>query len=54
MTEVFQGELTVVGEYRETGRKVYLRADAAAAFGDLMFQARSSDVAIVPISGFRS
>jgi zinc D-Ala-D-Ala carboxypeptidase len=47
-------ELVVVGKYRQTGREVKLRADAAAALHNLMIQARASGVAIIPISGFRT
>jgi D-alanyl-D-alanine carboxypeptidase len=54
MIEAAENELVVVGEYRQTGRKVKLRADAAAALTNLMTQARSSSVAIIPISGFRT
>ena len=54
MIEAVEKELSVVGEYRQTGRKVKLRADAAAALQNLMTQARAGDVAIIPISGFRT
>jgi D-alanyl-D-alanine carboxypeptidase len=47
-------ELVVVGRYRQTDREVKLRADAAAALLDLMAQARTAGVAVVPISGFRT
>jgi zinc D-Ala-D-Ala carboxypeptidase len=54
MIEAAENELVIVGEYRQTGRKVKLRADAAAALNNLMTQARGSSVAIIPISGFRT
>jgi zinc D-Ala-D-Ala carboxypeptidase len=54
MIEAAENELVVVGEYRQTGRKVKLRADAATALIDLITQARVSSVAIIPISGFRT
>jgi len=53
-TEPVETELVVVGRYRQTGREVKLRADAAAALLDLMAQARAAGVAIIPISGFRT
>jgi len=52
--EATEGELTGVGNYRQTGRMVKMRADAAAAFLNLTGQARSDGVEIIPISGFRS
>ena len=54
MIEAAENELVVVGEYRQTGRKVKLRADAAVALTNLMTQARTSNVTIIPISGFRT
>jgi D-alanyl-D-alanine carboxypeptidase len=47
-------DLVVVGRYRQTGREVKLRSDAARALLDLMAQARRDGVAIMPISGFRT
>jgi zinc D-Ala-D-Ala carboxypeptidase len=52
--EATEGELAAVGNYRQTGRVVKMRADAAAAFLDLTKQARAEGVEIIPISGFRS
>ncbi len=52
--EAMEEELVVVGEYRQSGRKVKMRADAATAFLNLTKQARTDGVAIIPISGFRS
>jgi len=54
MIETAENELVVVGEYRQSGRKVKMRADAAAALRDLMTQAAAAGVAIIPISGFRA
>jgi len=54
MIEAVENELTVVGEYRQTGRKVKLCADAAAALFHLMAQAFKDGVAIIPVSGFRT
>jgi D-alanyl-D-alanine carboxypeptidase len=54
MIEANENELVVVGEYRHSGRKVKMRADATAALQSLMTQARTAGVAIIPISGFRS
>jgi len=54
MIEASENELIVVGEYRQAGRKVKMRADAAAALQNLIFQARADAVGIVPISGFRT
>jgi D-alanyl-D-alanine carboxypeptidase len=54
MIEAVENELSLVGEYRQTGRKVKLRADAAAALHNLMTQALTDGVAIIPISGFRT
>ena len=53
-SEPAETELVVVGRYRQTGREVKLRTDAAAALLDLMAQARAAGVAIIPISGFRT
>ena len=52
--EVSEGELTAVGNYRQTGRLVKMRADASAAFLSMTEQARADGVEIIPISGFRS
>jgi zinc D-Ala-D-Ala carboxypeptidase len=52
--EATKAELVVVGEYRQSGRKVEMRADAAAALRNLMDQARTVGVRTIPISGFRS
>ena len=52
--EASEDELVAVGRYRQTGREVKLRADAAAALLDLMAQARTDGVAVMPISGFRT
>jgi len=52
--EPADAELVVVGRYRQTGREVKMRADAAAALLDLMVQARADGVAVMPISGFRT
>ena len=54
MIEAAENELVIVGEYRQSGRAVKLRADAAAALRDLMNQAKTVGVAVIPISGFRS
>jgi D-alanyl-D-alanine carboxypeptidase len=54
MIEAAENELVVVGEYRQTGRKVKMRTDAAMALTNLTAEARASGVAIIPISGFRS
>jgi len=51
--EPAEAELVVVGKYRQTGREVKLRAEAAEALLGLMTQARAVGVAIIPISGFR-
>jgi len=53
-TEPAKADLVAVGRYRQTGREVKLRADAARALLDLMAQARNDGVAIIPISGFRT
>ena len=53
-SEPAETELVVVGRYRQTGREVKLRADAAAALLDLMAQARAAGVTVIPISGFRT
>ena len=52
--EAAENELAGVGNYRQTGRSVKMRADAAAAFLSLTKQARSEGVEIIPISGFRT
>ena len=46
-------DLVVVGLYRQTGREVKLRADAAAAWRALVARARDEGVKIIAISGFR-
>lgn len=53
-SEPKDSELVVVGEYRQTGREVKLRTDAARALLDMMARARNDGVAIIPISGFRT
>ena len=53
-SEPMENELVVVGEYRQTGRKVQLRTEAAQALRDLMAQARNDGVSIIPVSGFRT
>jgi zinc D-Ala-D-Ala carboxypeptidase len=53
-SEPAETELVVVGKYRQTGRDVKLRADAAAALCKLIEQAGTVGVAIIPISGFRT
>ncbi|MGB8369949.1 MAG: D-alanyl-D-alanine carboxypeptidase family protein [Limisphaerales bacterium] len=52
--EPAEAELVVVGKYRQTGREVKLRADAAEALLNLITQARAAGVAITPISGLRT
>ena len=52
--EPAETELVVVGKYRQTDREVKMRADAAGALLNLMTQAHSAGVAIIPISGFRT
>ena len=54
MMEASENELSVAGEYRQSGRKVEMRADAAAALHSLMTEARLAGAAIIPISGFRA
>lgn len=49
-----ESELVVVGAYRQTGREVKLRSEAARALLDLMAQARAAGVSVIPISGFRT
>ena len=44
----------MVGTYRQTGREVRLRTDAARALLELMARARSEGVSLIPISGFRT
>ncbi|MFZ0828899.1 MAG: M15 family metallopeptidase [Verrucomicrobiia bacterium] len=53
-SEPKEDEMAIVGEYRQTGREVKLRAVAAAALLNLMAQARNDGVTIIPISGFRT
>jgi D-alanyl-D-alanine carboxypeptidase len=52
--EAPQDELAAVGTYRQTGREVRMRADAATALKNMMAQARLAGVKIIPISGFRT
>src|SRR5271168_2933055 len=52
--EAAEHELVVIGEYRQSGRNVKIRADAAAALQNLMNQARAAAAMIIPISGFRT
>jgi D-alanyl-D-alanine carboxypeptidase len=52
--EATESELAAVGNYRQTGRIVKMRADAAAAFLIMTKQAWAEGVEIIPISGFRS
>jgi zinc D-Ala-D-Ala carboxypeptidase len=52
--EATEDKLAGVGHYRQTGRAVKMRADAAAAFLNLTRQARADGVGIIPISGFRT
>jgi D-alanyl-D-alanine carboxypeptidase len=52
--EAIEEELAAVGNYRQTGRTVKMRADAALAFLNLTRWARADGVEIIPISGFRS
>jgi D-alanyl-D-alanine carboxypeptidase len=52
--EVPEAALIVVCKYRQTGREVKMRADAATALINMMAQARAAGVGIVPISGFRT
>jgi len=46
--------LADAGPYRETGRVVQLREEAAAAFRSMQSAAREDGVDLVPISGFRT
>jgi D-alanyl-D-alanine carboxypeptidase len=52
--EATPAELKVVGQYRDTGRQVQMRSDAAAALANLLTQANAEGVRIIPISGFRT
>jgi D-alanyl-D-alanine carboxypeptidase len=52
--EAARSELAVVGQYRDTGRLVEMRVDAAAALTGLLATARTVGVPMVPISGFRT
>jgi D-alanyl-D-alanine carboxypeptidase len=52
--EAVESDLVVVGEYRQTGRQVKLRPDAASALARLMARAAGEGIKMVPISGFRS
>ncbi|HUA67861.1 MAG TPA: M15 family metallopeptidase [Candidatus Saccharimonadales bacterium] len=54
MIETAESDLVVVGEYRQSGREVKLRAGAAVALRNLITEARAAGVTIIPISGFRS
>ena len=54
MIEAKQNELTVVGQYRQSGRKVEMRMDAAIALENMMTEAHRAGIEIIPISGFRS
>jgi D-alanyl-D-alanine carboxypeptidase len=54
LAEATEGELTAVGNYRQTGRVVKMRADAAGAYLNMTEQARADGAEIIPISGFRS
>src|SRR5690349_19737480 len=54
LSEPTDNELVVVGTYRQSGREVKLRSDAARALLALMAQARNDGVGIIPISGFRT
>ncbi len=46
--------LADAGRYRDTGRVVQLRADAAQAFQAMQASARLAGVELVPISGYRT
>ena len=46
--------LAAAGNYRDTGRVVQLRSDAARAFREMQKAAREAGVELVPISGFRT
>ena len=46
--------LADAGRYRDTGRVVQLRAEAARAFRAMQASARLADVELVPISGYRT
>ena len=48
------GPLADVGNYRETGRVVQLRHDAAEAFRAMQEAARQDGVHLVPVSGLRT
>ncbi|HTQ49082.1 MAG TPA: M15 family metallopeptidase [Candidatus Acidoferrales bacterium] len=52
--EANEAELVVVGEYRQSGRRVKMRTDAATAWRRMIHQAAAAGVGIIPISGFRS
>src|SRR5579862_5370711 len=53
-SEATENELAAAGNYRQTGRTVKMRVDAAAAFLNLTKQAKADGVGIIPISGFRT
>ena len=46
--------LADAGRYRDTGRVVQLRAEAARAFREMQASARLAGVELVPISGYRT
>ena len=46
--------LAAAGRYRDTGRVVQLRAEAAAAFRAMQQAARDAGVELTPISGYRT
>jgi D-alanyl-D-alanine carboxypeptidase len=54
MIEANESELVVVGEYRQSGRQVKMRTDAAAALKGLFLKAGGDGLQLVPISGFRT
>ncbi len=53
-SEAAENELVIVGEYRQSGRKIKMHATAAGALQNLMIQARAVGITIIPISGFRA
>ena len=52
--EETDGPLAAAGRYRDTGRVVQLRPDAARAFRAMQTAARQAGVELVPISGYRT
>ena len=52
--EETDGPLADAGRYRDTGRVVQLRPDAAQAFRAMQTAARQAGVELVPISGYRT